>query len=78
MENLVATSRFMPVNENNQHPTSTKSLNEEHDIEPFSARFYIKMIRLEEIIYSQEINQKSLGELLSLYAVKKFSIKFKK
>lgn len=68
MDNLLATSRFLQTNEN-KLPMSVNSIPEESEIEPFSTRFFIKMIRLEEIIYSHEINQKSLNELLSLYAV---------
>lgn len=68
MENLLATSRFLQSNEN-KGPISVSSIPEESEIEAFSTKFFIKMIRLEEIIYSHEINQKSLNELLALYAV---------
>ena len=71
MENFVANSRFIQSDESgiNQSQNSFPVL-EDSEIEPFSTKFFIKMIRLEEIIYSKDINQKSLGDLLSLYAVK--------
>ena len=65
---FIANSRFIQNSENLIMP-SLKSLPEEAEIEPFSMKFFIKMIRLEELIYSDDINQKILGDLLSLYAV---------
>ena len=69
MDNFIANSRFIPNEESSVLPSSQNFLPEEAEIEPFSTKFFIKMIRLEEIIYSKDINQKSLQDLLSLYAV---------
>lgn len=68
MENFTANSRFIQTSENALIP-SMKSLPEETEIEPFSMKFFIKMIRLEELIYSNDMDQQTLGDLLSLYAV---------
>ena len=68
MENFIANSRFIK-NDESIVMVSHNSLPDDYEIEPFSTKFFIKMIRLEEIIYSENINQKSLGDLLSLYAV---------
>ena len=68
MENFIANSRFIK-NDESIVMISHNSLPDDCEIEPFSTKFFIKMIRLEEIIYSENINQKSLGDLLSLYAV---------
>lgn len=47
------------------HPAELK------EIELFSKEFFVKLIRLEELILSNHINQEILNDLLSSYAVKK-------
>lgn len=43
---------------------------EKEKIDLFSKDFFVKLIRLEELIHSNQINQEILNDLLSSYAVK--------
>ena len=68
MDNFIANSRFIPDQEK-IITASCASLPDDNEIDPFTTKFFIRMIRLEELTNTRELNEKILNELLSYYAV---------